>query len=112
PPDQFGGQRRQPLRLIFGPPVLDRDVLALDISCFLQASAKSRQHEASQLAIEIADHRHCRLLRLNDQRTRRSTSPEKHDEGAPLHVSPATPPPCVHSRRRWPAPSRNISRRS
>jgi hypothetical protein len=40
-PNQFGRQRREPVKPTFGPPVFDRHVLALDIACVLQALAKS-----------------------------------------------------------------------
>ena len=41
--NQIGRQRRQPIDLILGPAVFDRDVLALDIAGFLQALAKCAQ---------------------------------------------------------------------
>ena len=44
PANQISHQRRQPIRLIFRRAVFDRDVLALDEACFLQALAE-RGHE-------------------------------------------------------------------
>ena len=46
PANQFGHQRRQPVMLIFRLAKFDRDVLALDEACFLQALAE-RGHEMS-----------------------------------------------------------------
>src|SRR5206468_285814 len=40
--DQIGRKRRQPGVVVVSPAILDRDVLALDISGFAQALAKSR----------------------------------------------------------------------
>ena len=42
--NQFGRQLRQSIDLIFGPAVFDRDVLALDIAGFLQATVKCAQN--------------------------------------------------------------------
>ena len=41
--NQFGRQRRQPIELILGPAVFDRDVLALDIAGVFEALAKCAQ---------------------------------------------------------------------
>src|SRR5262249_46535972 len=41
-PNQFGRQRREPVKPTFGPPVFDRHVLALDIACVLQTLANPR----------------------------------------------------------------------
>ena len=38
--NQFGRQRREPIKLTLRPTVFDRDVLAFDIACLLQALAK------------------------------------------------------------------------
>ena len=40
PANQVGRQRRQTVGLILRPAIFDRDVLALDIACFLQALAE------------------------------------------------------------------------
>ena len=43
PANQIGRQRRQPVNLIVGPAVFDRDVLALDISGVFKSLAESAQ---------------------------------------------------------------------
>ena len=63
---QFGRQRRQPIDLIFGPAVMDRYVLALDIAGLFQALAKCAQTVRQRVrgpAVKESDHRHRRLLR-------------------------------------------------
>ena len=49
PANQIGRQRRQPVDLILGPAVFDRDVLAFDIAGVLQALAKSRADDPRNL---------------------------------------------------------------
>src|SRR5262249_26758024 len=66
PTNQFGRQRRQPVALIFGEPVDDFDVLALNEACVLEALAECAQTVGlcvSRCGIEKSDDRHCRLLR-------------------------------------------------
>src|SRR5262249_14600302 len=87
PANQIGRQRRQPVNLIVGPAVLDRDVLALDISGVFKSLAESAQpvrKPIKRLAIEEPDHRHRRLLRPRRERPRRRAT-EQRDEIAPLH---------------------------
>src|SRR5262249_36143171 len=84
---QFGGERRQPIELSLGPAVFDRQILALDITGLLQALAKAPQaprRPVRRLGIEMADHRHRRLLRARRERPRRRAA-EQRDELAALH---------------------------
>jgi hypothetical protein len=58
----------------------DRDVLALDKACFLQALAE-RGHEVRHVserpAVEKPHHRHRRLLRTRRERPRRRRAAER-----------------------------------
>src|SRR4029450_7146298 len=86
-PNQFGRQRRQTIELSLCPAVFDRDILALDIACLLQALAKSAhtvRDRVRRLAVEESDYRHRRLLRPRRKRPRRR-APEKRDELAAPH---------------------------
>jgi hypothetical protein len=38
--DQIGHQCREPIDLIVRPAVIDRDILAFDVTCFMQTSAE------------------------------------------------------------------------
>src|SRR6516165_1434403 len=81
-----GRQRRQPVNLIVGPAVFDRDVLALDISGVFKSLAESAQpvrKPIRRLAIEEPDHRH-RLLRARREWPRRRAAKQR-GEFAPLH---------------------------
>ena len=88
PANQIGHQSRQPIKLIFRRAIFDRDVLALDEACFLQALAE-RGHEVRRVgerrAAEKSDHRHRRLLRARRERPRGRRAAEKRDELAPPH---------------------------
>src|SRR5262249_14987081 len=70
------------------PTVLDGDVLALDIACFLQALAKRRQEKGGWLresGVEESDHRHCRLLRPRLERPSGRRGAHERDELSALH---------------------------
>ena len=41
--NEIGGQFRQPLVVVFGPAVFDRDVATFDKACFVQTAAERRQ---------------------------------------------------------------------
>ena len=88
PANQISHQSRQPIRLIVRRAIFDRDVLALDEACFLQALAE-RGHEVRRVgerrAAEEPDHRHRRLLRARRERPRRRRAAEQRDELAPSH---------------------------
>src|SRR6516164_2261329 len=78
-------QKRQPVSLTLVRTVLNRDVLALDEACFLEALAE-RSHALvrNRSTAEKPDDRHCRLLRVRCERPRRRAA-EQRDEIAPLH---------------------------
>ena len=87
--NQIGHQFRQPIELIFGPAIFDRDVLAFDIAGFFQALANASQTVCvSRRAMwgREPNHRHRRLLRPRQKRPRRSAA-EKGDELTALHYS-------------------------
>ena len=88
PANQLGHQRRQPVGLIFRPAVFDRDVLALDEACFLQALAE-RGHAVRRSRRAIALRRNpitgiagCCAPRR--ERPRRRRAAEQRDELAPF----------------------------
>src|SRR5262249_10887050 len=69
------------------PAIFDRDVLTLDVTGFVQATAERGRHGSvrlSRLSIQESDHRHRRLLRARAERPRRRAA-EQRDELAPFH---------------------------
>src|SRR5262249_49297488 len=85
--NQIARQSRQPVQLVLGPAVLNRDVLALGIARFLQALPKSGKRigeHLGRLGVEKADRRY-RLLRARHERPRRRAA-EKRGEVAALHL--------------------------
>jgi hypothetical protein len=71
PVNQIGHQLGQSIRLILGPAVYDRHVLAFDIVGILEALAECAQPVRDRIgrcAVEEADHRHRRLLRPRRER--------------------------------------------
>src|SRR5947209_20492770 len=75
--------------LIFRRTVFDKDVLALDEACCLEALAEGC-HEVrgvSERGVpQETNNRHRRLLRVRGERPRGSRAAEQRDERAPLHV--------------------------
>src|SRR6266508_3864943 len=72
--------RWQSIELIFGPAVLDRHVLTLDITGVLEALAKRAQtvrQRVKRPAVEEPDHRHPRLLRARRERPRNRRTAEQ-----------------------------------
>ena len=72
--------------LALSPTVLDRQVLALDVTGFFQALLEGNHNgilDLSQLCAEPPDHRHRGLLRAGRERPSRCTA-EKRDELATL----------------------------
>jgi hypothetical protein len=86
--NQISHQHRQSVLAAFRIAELDRQVLALDEACLLQALAE-RGHEVRRVggrrAAEKADRRHHRLLRARRERPRRRRAAEQGDELASLH---------------------------
>src|SRR5262249_58109250 len=77
---------RQSIVLALRPPILDRDILTLDIACFFQALAKRAQTVRIQVrrgSAEKSDHRHRRLLRARRERPCDDRAANKRDELAP-----------------------------
>ena len=90
PANKIGRQPRQPVELVLGPAVFDRDVLAFDIPRVLQALAKSAQairETFRRYRAEETDHRHRRLLRPRRERPRRHRAAEQRNELPPSHHS-------------------------
>jgi hypothetical protein len=80
--DQLGRQCRQPTGFILRPAVLDRDILALDITDFLEALAECRHHVPVRLerrAAQESDHEHRRLLGTRREWPRSRRAGEKCD---------------------------------
>ena len=76
--NQIACQRRQSIQLSLGPTIFDRDVLPLDVSGLVQASAKRAQTDCIltvRSRAEEPDHRHRRLLRARRERPRRRAPP-------------------------------------
>src|SRR5438105_6992857 len=66
--NQFGYKGRQPIIMAFRPAVFYRDIPALNITSFSQASVKSSNFLAprhQRFAVEKPDHGQCRLLRAS-----------------------------------------------
>src|SRR5262249_49086074 len=78
-------QKRQPVSLTLVRTVLNRDVLALDEACFLEALAE-RSHALvrNRSTAEKPDDRHRRLLRVRRERPHRHAA-EQCDELAAFH---------------------------
>src|SRR5262249_12094596 len=96
--------RRQPVALIFGEPVDDFDVLALNEACVLEALAECAQTVGlcvSRCGIEKSDDRHCRLLRARRERPR-CRAAECSQHFPPSDGDCHTPLPCeVRKRERY-----------
>jgi hypothetical protein len=95
--DQFGHQLRPSIRLILGPAVFDRHVLALCKTSFFQTLAKCTQPVRTAVRrcdVEEPDHRHRRLLRPRRERPRRNRAAEQRDELAASDESCHVIPPA------------------
>jgi hypothetical protein len=87
--NEIGRERRQPIQSSLRPAVFDRDVLALDITGLVQATAESGRRGSKRLrrlSIQESNHRHRGLLRARRKRPRHHRAPEQGDELAPIHV--------------------------
>src|SRR5262249_6291493 len=86
--NEIGGKLRQSIKLILGPAVDDRYILALDITSLFQALAQcsqsARHRSIWRPAVEQPDHRHRRLLRTPRERPCGSAA-EQRDERASFH---------------------------
>jgi hypothetical protein len=89
PTNQIGRQIRQSIDLALRPAVFDGDVLAVEITHFVEALPESRQTARDVVGLgrsgaEIADHRH-RLLRASATRSCDYGSRDQGNEAAPPH---------------------------
>src|SRR3981081_4608860 len=74
--------------MVFRPPILDRQVLPLDIADFVQTLAECRCEMRPSLrrsTVEESDHRHSRLLPARRKRPRSRRATEQRDELAAPH---------------------------
>src|SRR5262249_10491485 len=81
------GQCGKSIVTAFRPAIFDRDILALDGTGFLQTLVERRYEmciRTGRSAVEIADHRHRRLLRARRERPC-SRAAEQRDELAAFH---------------------------
>src|SRR5262245_25140801 len=86
--NEISRERRQPIQSSLRPAIFDRDVLTLDVTGFVQATAERAHYGSerlSRLSIQKSDHRHRRLLRARHERPRGHTTAEQRDECAPFH---------------------------
>ena len=81
--DEISRKRRQSIRLIFRPTVLDGYILAFDIVGFLQPAMETGDLTVQlrcRTDVEKTDHRHRRLLRARRKRPRCRRTAEQRDE--------------------------------
>jgi hypothetical protein len=83
--------------LVLRPPILDRDILALDVAGFTNALPECGQKTCTigrrPRAAEEPDDRHGRLLRAHRNRPRRGRAADKRDELAPFQLIEVHPIP-------------------
>src|SRR5262249_30169974 len=86
--DQFGRQFRESIELAVCPAEFNRNVLAVNVTCFVQRPAE-RCYQAGirskRATTQETDHRRRRLLRAGHQRPHHRRASEKLDELAPPH---------------------------
>jgi hypothetical protein len=86
--NEISRERRQPIQSSLRPAIFDRDVLTLDVTGFVQATAERGHYGSerlSRLSIQESDHRHRRLLPAHGERPSSHRAAEQRDEVAPLH---------------------------
>jgi hypothetical protein len=77
---EFGSQCGETTELTFGPTVIDRHVLAVDIACLNETMLERRDHGRiwpRRSAVEITNPRHRRLLRARGERPCNGCAPEQ-----------------------------------
>src|SRR5262245_51191170 len=87
--DQIGSQCRKGLIASFGPTIVDRRILAVDVSGFVQSFVKRRdvlRECCGRRAVEKSDNRH-RLLSMCNHRPKRGTTGKPHKLTA-SHLTP------------------------
>src|SRR5215469_12757630 len=86
--NQIGGHRWQPIGMVLGPTVFDREVLTLNVTDFFQPLPKPPNTIGVGLRrtdAQIANHWHARLLRTRSKRPCRSRSSNSFNEDASSH---------------------------
>jgi len=90
--NQISRERGQSIDLTFRPAVFDRNVLALNVTGFVEAATKCNDAVViGRCGAEKAYHRHRLLMRLHRERPRRRAA-EQRDERASLHSIKITRP--------------------
>jgi hypothetical protein len=88
--NQLGRHGLEPIPLAVGEPVLDRDVLALDIADLPQAFSEPRKSGIESLRTEVEiSNRWLRRLRTASNRPCYRRAPKNGDELAASHVLPS-----------------------
>src|ERR1700730_16517218 len=86
---QIGCEVGQSVGLVLRPAIVDRQILAFDITSFFQALAERAQAvwvvKVGRIDAEKPDHRHRWLLRTRRERPRDRRTADKCDELAPPH---------------------------
>jgi len=91
--NEFGYKCRQPIIMDFRPAVLYRNITALNITSFGQASVKSSKFlvpRRQRFASEKPDHGQCSSLRASGERPDHCSAAERRDE---------LPPPCMSGKQ-------------
>src|SRR5262249_6681230 len=86
--NEISCERRQPIQLSLRPVIFDRNVLTIQVTGLVQATAESRHlwsERLRRLPIQESDHRHRRLLRARRERPDGYTAAKKCDEFPPPH---------------------------
>src|SRR5882757_3599956 len=84
--NQFGRESGEPLGVTLRPAIIDRHVLALDVTGLAQSLTERGQRHlrVGRANTEVADHRHSRL-RAYTERPRDRCPPKQRDELEPPH---------------------------
>src|SRR5262249_6962764 len=94
---QFTGHGRQPIVLALRKPILDPQVVPLDVACLRQAESDCRSVGGScclQERAKKSDHRHRALLRARRKRPRGRRAAECGEQFPPSDGDCHTPLPC------------------
>src|SRR5262249_22305294 len=86
--NKISRQSWQPVELVVSPAVFDRDILAFDVTCVLQALHKSAHRLRRRYGAKKADHWSCTLLRARPERPRHRRTAEQRDELPASHSRP------------------------
>src|SRR5262249_19624574 len=86
--NEISRERRQPIRSSLRPAIFDRDVLTLDVTGLVQATAETGhpgRERLRRLSTQESDHRHRRLLCAHHERPRSCCAAEQRNEPTPCH---------------------------